>query len=78
FRRNFRISRSTANKIIEGFANSSHFKQKLQSGGKMACNPETQCMVLLWFAGNKTTYREVANLFNISLSSVHRYMSFVT
>ncbi|XP_037960334.1 putative nuclease HARBI1 [Teleopsis dalmanni] len=78
FRENFRVRRLTTEKIIDQYGKSSHYKHKIRAGGEMGSSSETQCLIFLWFAGNKTTYRKVANLFHIASSTVHKYISCIS
>ncbi|XP_055838409.1 putative nuclease HARBI1 [Episyrphus balteatus] len=70
FRQQFRIRRRTCEFLTQRFEMSSHFKKKVDCGGKQEIPDKVQILAFLWFAGNKDSYREVANLFNISTASM--------
>ncbi|XP_055837516.1 putative nuclease HARBI1 [Episyrphus balteatus] len=75
FLQHFRVSRKTAKYLTEEFAKSKHLRQRIKCGGRKPISAKIQCLSFLWFAGNKYTYREVAQLFNLSLSSAYRHQT---
>ncbi|XP_058816678.1 putative nuclease HARBI1 [Topomyia yanbarensis] len=52
------------------------FKVK-KRGGRHVVPAEKQMLSFLWFAANKDSYREVANLFNITQSTVYRTFGYI-
>jgi predicted DNA-binding protein YlxM (UPF0122 family) len=40
-------------------------------GGKEQIPPEKQLLLLIWYISNQESMREAANLFGISISTVH-------
>ncbi|XP_055856165.1 putative nuclease HARBI1 [Episyrphus balteatus] len=75
FREQFRLRRATAESIVVRYEESAFFKRKESGGGKKEISAKTQMYIFLWFAGNKNSYREVANLFGVAISSVYRIIS---
>lgn len=81
FKRHFRVNRSTSVKLREAFEASRHFPKTASHGGKPVKSPEVHILSFLWFAGNKTVLRSVAQRFNTSVSTMHtmveRVMNFL-
>ncbi|XP_055917686.1 putative nuclease HARBI1 [Eupeodes corollae] len=75
FHKYFRVSRQTASTLTQQYCNSKHYRRKVKCGGRKESTAESQCLSFLWFAANKNTYREVAQLFNVSLSSAYRHQT---
>lgn len=51
--------------------------ERNQGGGTYIFPAEDYILVFLWFAGNKTTYRDVADRFGIAESTVFKIVSSV-
>ncbi|XP_042143591.1 putative nuclease HARBI1 [Ixodes scapularis] len=71
FRRNFRLHRSTCEKLIADFAASTAYPDRSTHGGTPQKTPEHHILVFLWYAGNKTSIRDVAGRFGVSESTCH-------
>ncbi|XP_046811929.1 putative nuclease HARBI1, partial [Lucilia cuprina] len=69
FKKNLRISRGSSMYFIERY--SSFFSKRSYQGGRCQLPIETQILSFLWFCGNKSTFREVGNLFGMLLSTIH-------
>uniref|UniRef100_A0A1I8P617 DDE Tnp4 domain-containing protein n=1 Tax=Stomoxys calcitrans TaxID=35570 RepID=A0A1I8P617_STOCA len=69
FKTNLRISRDSANDLIQRF--STICGERSYQGGRHQVSAEASILLFLWFSGNKTTLREVSNLFDLSLSTTH-------
>ncbi|XP_046811840.1 putative nuclease HARBI1 [Lucilia cuprina] len=69
FKKNLRLTRESAQYLIERYSN--WYLVRTYQGGRKQTSVETQILSFLWFSGNKTTFREVANVFDISLSNLH-------
>ncbi|XP_058819310.1 putative nuclease HARBI1 [Topomyia yanbarensis] len=76
FKSHFRLTRTAAYALIEEFESSCFFKVK-KRGGRHVVPAEKQMLSFLWFAANKDSYREVANLFNITQSTVYRTFGYI-
>ncbi|KAB0803348.1 hypothetical protein PPYR_00318 [Photinus pyralis] len=70
--RNFRLSRSKINYLVDTFSDSTLFKDLYRNNSRGNITPEKHILTFLWFAGHHTaSYRDVADKFNLSLSSLH-------
>ncbi|XP_065365590.1 putative nuclease HARBI1 [Calliphora vicina] len=69
FKKNLRLSRESAQYLMERY--STWYLVRTYQGGRKQTSVETQILSFLWFSGNKTTFREVANVFDMSLSNLH-------
>ncbi|XP_036341049.1 uncharacterized protein LOC118750436 [Rhagoletis pomonella] len=67
FRKHFRVRRESANYLIAKYSSSTYHAKRTYRGGRAEFSHETQILMFLWFCSNKTTFREVGNLFNMSL-----------
>ena len=67
FRRHFRLSRVAFEQLLEHVGPT----LLLQSLTKEGVAPEKQLLLFLWYMGNPESMREMANLFGISISTVH-------
>ncbi|XP_058449129.1 putative nuclease HARBI1 [Malaya genurostris] len=76
FCQNFRISKSTANMIVEKYENSTFFKTK-SMGGIKEIPAKIQMLSFLWFSANKDSYREVCNLFGQSESTFYKHLNLI-
>ncbi|XP_058456073.1 putative nuclease HARBI1 [Malaya genurostris] len=74
FKKNFRLQRSTANWLIQQFEKSQYYNVNTGKG-RRCITAEHQMLPFLWFAANKETYREVANLFDIALCTFFKYLN---
>ncbi|XP_053959682.1 putative nuclease HARBI1 isoform X1 [Anastrepha ludens] len=72
FKKNFRINRNVSDYLTAKYASSSWYTTRSYKGGRQQTPVETQMLAFLWFAANKTTIREVGNLFNMSLSNFYK------
>jgi hypothetical protein len=68
FRMHFRIDRATFEIILQTIA--PHLTSNNVSG-KEQIPPEKQLLLLIWYISNQESMREAANLFGISISTVH-------
>lgn len=76
FRRHFRISRSLFEEICKNFKSSEIFKN-LRVDKRLT--PQKHVAVFLWFAGHEAcSFRDLADRFDISLSSACRVINRVT
>ncbi|KAG0432680.1 hypothetical protein HPB47_020621 [Ixodes persulcatus] len=71
FRQNFRLHRSTCEKLIADFATSTAYPDRSSHGGTPQKTPEHHILVFLWYAGNKTSIRDIAGRFGVSESTCH-------
>lgn len=66
----FRVSKNDAENLAERYANSMHFP-KYDTGFPMISAYKT-ILIFLWYAGHEAAgYRDVADRFNISISTLH-------
>ncbi|XP_058444383.1 putative nuclease HARBI1 [Malaya genurostris] len=72
FRANFRLTRDTAQYIIDLYKSSTFFEQNIGTG-RRSVSPERQALAFLWFAANKDSYREVGNIFNMTESTCFKH-----
>ncbi|XP_067629448.1 putative nuclease HARBI1 isoform X2 [Eurosta solidaginis] len=68
FRRHFRLNRSTARMLIDRYNTSSFYTYK-EHGGLPKVGASKEIYILLWYMANTNTFREIANLFNMSKTS---------
>lgn len=68
FRMHFRIDRATFEIILQTIA--PHLTSNNVSG-KEQIPPEKQLLLFIWYISNQESMREAANLFGISISTVH-------
>ncbi|KAG0419032.1 hypothetical protein HPB47_004420 [Ixodes persulcatus] len=73
FRRNFRISRRTAYKLIDEFAASPMYPAA-DHGGSPAKSAEEHLLSFLWYAANQACIRDVAGRFNLGERTLHGMM----
>ncbi|KAH7944383.1 hypothetical protein HPB52_018863 [Rhipicephalus sanguineus] len=66
FRRHFRLSRSTCELLTRQFAASPPYPKNHSHGGTPQKSAEEHILAFLWYAGNKATFRSVAQLFGMS------------
>ncbi|XP_015514238.1 putative nuclease HARBI1 isoform X1 [Neodiprion lecontei] len=78
FKSHFRVSRETCNYLIALFEQSEHYPKGPPFGGVRIKTAEEYILCYLWFAGNKSVYRIVAQLFGLSLSTAHAMIESVT
>ncbi|KAH7940246.1 hypothetical protein HPB52_022566 [Rhipicephalus sanguineus] len=71
FRRHFRLSRSTCELLTRQFAASPQYPKNHSHGGTPQKSAEEHILAFLWYAGNKATFRSVAQLFGMSESTLH-------
>ncbi|XP_067637507.1 putative nuclease HARBI1 [Eurosta solidaginis] len=64
FKKNFHISRELSQYLVDKYAASSWHIKRNYKGGRLQTPAEAHVLAFLWFAANKTTFREVANLFD--------------
>lgn len=77
FHEHFRISRQISQEIANRFQGSDHFKH--QSGGFGKLSALQHVLIFLWFAGHQTaSFRDVADRFNISISSLYNVIRRIT
>ena len=68
FRHHFRLSRDVYEQLLQHIAPSLMLENE---GGKEGIDPDKQLLIFLWYMGNQDSMREIANLFGISISTVH-------
>ncbi|XP_067626880.1 uncharacterized protein [Eurosta solidaginis] len=73
FRRNFRLNSSTARMLIDRYNTSSFYTNK-EHGGLPKVGASKEIYILLSYMANTNTFREIANLFNMSKSSAWRIL----
>ncbi|XP_067645037.1 putative nuclease HARBI1 [Eurosta solidaginis] len=71
FKNNFRISRGSAEYLVETYSSSRFYTDRSYQGGRPQSTAEAHMLSFLCFSANKTTFREVANRFDVSLSNLH-------
>ncbi|XP_040152773.1 uncharacterized protein LOC120894325 isoform X2 [Anopheles arabiensis] len=72
FLRQFRIGRKAVQMICNHLETTSAYKKLRGHGGYEAISPQTHVLSFLWFLGHdKTSYRDVATQFNLSVSCLH-------
>lgn len=64
------MGRNTCTYLIEQFKMSGYYSHNISHGGKKTTSAEKHILAFLWFAGNKAVIREVALLFDVSLSTI--------
>ncbi|XP_067615850.1 uncharacterized protein [Eurosta solidaginis] len=75
FKKHFRVERDSAEYLISKYSISPYYAKRSYKGGRPQLAPNTH---VLLFLCNKTTIREVSNLFNISYSFAHYMINNVT
>ncbi|XP_046749939.1 putative nuclease HARBI1 [Diprion similis] len=78
FKSHFRVSRETCNYLIALFEQSVHYPKGPPFGRVRVKTAEEYILCYLWFAGNKSVYRIVAQLFGLSLPTAHAMIESVT
>ncbi|CAH1990700.1 unnamed protein product [Acanthoscelides obtectus] len=77
FFEHFRVSRNVVNEISGMFQNSEYYRSKSGPYGKLLSGD--QVLVYLWYVGHETAgFRDVADRYNISISSVTRILKRLT
>uniref|UniRef100_A0A182JTA2 MADF domain-containing protein n=1 Tax=Anopheles christyi TaxID=43041 RepID=A0A182JTA2_9DIPT len=72
FLRNFRMGRNAVQIVCSHLETTSAYKKLKGHGGYEAISPQTHVLAFLWFLGHdKTSYRDVATQFNLSVSCLH-------
>ncbi|KAL1477841.1 hypothetical protein MTO96_035430 [Rhipicephalus appendiculatus] len=71
FRRHFRLGRSTCEMLTRQFAASPQYPKNDSHGGTPQKSAEEHTLAFLWYAGNKATFRSVAQLFGMAESTLH-------
>lgn len=71
FRRNFRVSRSVATDLVNGFEASPMYPRN-DNGGSPAKTAEEHVLAFLWYAANKACIRDVAGRFGLGETTVFR------
>lgn len=67
----YRLHKTFANELISRFSASNVYKTLNDVTGKKPLTAEEHILAFLWFVGHKSSYRDVADRFNITLSSLH-------
>ncbi|XP_067625304.1 putative nuclease HARBI1 [Eurosta solidaginis] len=78
FKKHFRVERDSAEYLISKYPISRYYAKRSYKEGRPQLAPNTHVLLFLWFCSNKTTIREVSNLFNISYSFAHYMINNVT
>ncbi|XP_036317984.1 putative nuclease HARBI1 [Rhagoletis pomonella] len=71
FKTNFRITRDSAEYLVARYSSSRWYVKRSYKEGRLQSTAETHMLSFLWFSANKTTFREVANLFGVTLSNIN-------
>ncbi|KAL1478155.1 hypothetical protein MTO96_035177 [Rhipicephalus appendiculatus] len=71
FRRHFRLGRSTCEMLTRQFTASPQYPKNDSHGGTPQKSAEEHISAFFWYAGNKATFRSVAQLFGMAESMVH-------
>ncbi|XP_049512731.1 putative nuclease HARBI1 [Dermacentor silvarum] len=71
FRRNFRVSRSVAADLYNGFT-ASRMCPRCDNGGSSAKTAEEHVLAFLWYAANKACIRDVAGRFGLGETTTFR------
>lgn len=66
FFEHFRVSKEVAQNIAIKFEQSQFFKFQTGGNGKLSAHDQT--LIFLWFAGHETSFRDVADRFDITIS----------
>ena len=72
FRKDFRISRSTFDRLVEEMSAKIKYEECENSGGKTGLSAVKQMFVFVWYMSNQDSMREIGRLFGISVSTVHK------
>ncbi|XP_071054257.1 uncharacterized protein [Onthophagus taurus] len=72
FFHHFRLSRESVDIIVENFEASEHYKDSSGQYGNISSR--NQVLIVLWYIGHMSSFRDVANRFDITISSVHRIL----
>ncbi|KAK9688463.1 hypothetical protein QE152_g35297 [Popillia japonica] len=76
FVEHFRVSRGVMVQLAEQFRASEHYHY--QEGNSEKISPSKFITVFLWFAANEaSSYRDVADRFNVTKSSLHKIISMI-
>lgn len=71
FKEHFRMSKELANSVAERYENSEYYKYHVGPHRKLTALQQTY--IFLWFTGHQTaSFRDVADRFNITISSLFR------
>ncbi|XP_036318780.1 putative nuclease HARBI1 isoform X1 [Rhagoletis pomonella] len=68
FESHMRLRRSTAELLIERYASS--ILPKTHSGGRESLPPKKRVFIYIWYLSNAITFRKLADLFRVSISTV--------
>lgn len=74
-RSHFRLNKATFEIILQIIA---PCLTAVHEGGKEEISPEKQLLFFIWYMANHESMRETANLFDVSLSTVHKTIIRVT
>lgn len=79
FKKHFRLERSTCSELSIMFMESQFCpsQERIQGGGSTIFLAEDYILVFLWFAGNKTSYRQVSDRFGVAESTVMKIINTV-
>lgn len=77
FMEHFRISREVIEGISEQFEHSQYYSYQSGKYGKLSALQQVH--IYLWFVGHQTaSYRDVADRFNVALSTLHHIVKTIT
>ncbi|XP_071582458.1 putative nuclease HARBI1 [Temnothorax nylanderi] len=65
----------TCEQLIDGFQQSDFFPKNEMHGGRSAVSAEKHILSFLWFAGNKSSMRDVADRFDTAISTCETILS---
>lgn len=77
FSKHFRVTGHVAESLVTKFESSEYYKR--HSGQYSKLSALQQVLIFLWFVGHKTaSFRDVADRFNIIISSLYRIVRRIT
>nr|CAI5842399.1 unnamed protein product [Callosobruchus analis] len=73
FRKHFRLSRASLNNVICEYGNSNfYFAKNTWLRGTQITPAETEVLMFVWYAANHVSVRDVAQRFNVAVSTCHK------
>ncbi|XP_032687262.1 uncharacterized protein LOC116851696 [Odontomachus brunneus] len=72
FKSHFRVSRTTAYKLIQVYSISRFYPSDRTHGGSESISAESDILSFLWFAGNKVCLRDVSQRFGVCPATTFR------
>ncbi|VEN63160.1 unnamed protein product [Callosobruchus maculatus] len=78
FTSHFRLRRSIAGQLAKTFQESENFRSLLGHGGFEAVSPEKHILAYLWFVGHNSSFRDISDRFDLSLSGAQSVVTRIT